>query len=129
MRKWKRKTDDNGYWFLKDGQIYVYNSYYKRAVIGLRTKTSLINDSNLIECETHEPDINPLQNIENCCQLHEEIRIIYIVDGYDVVLSTMDGQREYANAQGPSILEALAKLNVMLQGKTLENVRRDKCLD
>lgn len=53
------------------------------------------------------------EDLEDCCQVHEEIRIIYTVDKYLVILSTQDGERkrEVWQESGRSILDALINLN------------------
>lgn len=62
-------------------------------------------------------------NLDECCQLHEAIRLIYVVDGFQASLETDDGDRDVATARGESIEAALSALDSALEGKTLENVR------
>lgn len=50
-------------------------------------------------------------NIERCCQLHEEVRIYYTVDGYRASLDLADGDVPGCYAEGKTIEEALARLD------------------
>lgn len=53
-----------------------------------------------------------LEELEQCCQLHEEIVITYVVDGYNVEIRREEGYgNQVAGAQGETIIEALQKLN------------------
>lgn len=44
--------------------------------------------------------------------MHEEVTIIYVVDGYEASLTTDDCQKELARACGDTIAEALLALEV-----------------
>lgn len=44
-------------------------------------------------------------------QLHEEIRVYYVVDGYVAVYSGQDGNRDLTEARGETVWEALVNLN------------------
>lgn len=44
-------------------------------------------------------------------QLHEELRIYYVVDGYVAVYSTSDGNRDVIEARGETVWEAIRNLN------------------
>jgi len=62
--------------------------------------------------EEAKPD--PLEHIDRRFGLHEEVSIIYVVDGFTASFLTQDGSREVANATAPTIQEALNKLNTKL---------------
>lgn len=62
-------------------------------------------------------------NIDRCCQLHESVDIIYIVDGYEARLNVDDGQRIAYHASGENVFQALTALDLLLAGKTLDEVR------
>lgn len=66
------------------------------------------------------------QNLQNCCQLHESIQVIYVVDGYEAQLWTKDDNALSHACFGKTIQEALEALDAILQGKTLENIRGKK---
>lgn len=68
-----------------------------------------------------------LENLERCCQLHEHVEIIYVVDGYQASLETENfPEVPLIKAHGTSFVEALIALDKALEGKTLEQVRRNK---
>ncbi len=52
--------------------------------------------------------------LDSLVQLHEEVRIIYVVDGYEATLTTGDGRLNVACAKEESILEAIVKLEAVL---------------
>lgn len=64
--------------------------------------------------------------IERCCQLHEEVYVYYHVTGYTVGLWTHDGGRCVVEASGSSLLHAMLLLNERLASETLESVRAMK---
>ena len=72
--------------------------------------------------ETEAP-MNPLRNIERCCQLHEEVRIFYTVDGYQASLHTQEGELCAVSAWGEDVMSALLSLDAQLEFETLEGVR------
>lgn len=72
--------------------------------------------------ETEVP-MNPLRNIERCCQLHEEVRIFYTVDGYQASLRTQEGELCAVSAWGEDVVSALLSLDAQLEDETLEGVR------
>lgn len=53
-------------------------------------------------------------------QLHEEIKIWYVVSHYQADYYVQDGQREVASGHGDSIEEAMKNLLEVLQTKTLQ---------
>lgn len=63
-------------------------------------------------------------NIERCCQLHERVELLYVVDGYDAVLSTKDGDVEVLRSHGETIDGALDNLDLALINLSLEDVRQ-----
>lgn len=60
-------------------------------------------------------------NIERCCQLHETIEIVYVVDGYVVRLLSSD--HSVAEVRRPTLEEAMKHLDWCLTDITLEQVR------
>ena len=62
-------------------------------------------------------------NIERCCQLHEEVELLYVVDGYEAMLRTADGDRIVAQGHGSDVVAALGSLERCLEGKALKDVR------
>lgn len=48
--------------------------------------------------------------IEGAVGLHEDVNIIYVVDGYQVTISTMDGGRTIHRAEGKTIEAAMIAL-------------------
>lgn len=62
-----------------------------------------------------------LDDLENFLQLHENINIIYLVDGYRATLYTKDGNAEVTSAEGTNIIEALINLkNKMVRSGLLD---------
>jgi len=61
------------------------------------------------------------QNIERCCQLHETVEIVYVVDGYEARFLT--GEKLVVEVRGPTVEEALRELDRCLAHVTLEEVR------
>jgi hypothetical protein len=53
-------------------------------------------------------------NIDRLCQLHEEVRVVYLVDRYRASLDLADGQVEGVYHDGATIGEALAALDRVL---------------
>lgn len=58
--------------------------------------------------------------IDRLVQLHEEIRIIYLVDCYEASLNLTDGQVKGTSARGATVQEALDNLTELLAN--VENV-------
>jgi hypothetical protein len=56
-----------------------------------------------------------LTHLEARLGLHEELSIIYVVDGYQATLLTSDGAVALAAASGPTIAEALNRLSDVLR--------------
>lgn len=54
--------------------------------------------------------MSDLEWLEEKLGLHEEFRVYYVVDGYHVELLGMDGQISIAQAEAPTIAEAISKL-------------------
>lgn len=63
-------------------------------------------------------------NIERCVQLHEEVRLYYVVDGYVAALMTRDGERAVLEVHAASAEQALRDLDRHLVSETIESVRR-----
>jgi hypothetical protein len=59
--------------------------------------------------------------LESKLQLHQRLDILYVVDGYRATFSDWDGDRRLYQAHGKTILEALQKLQPMV-----EDYRRGK---
>lgn len=70
-----------------------------------------------------------MSKLDELCQLHEEIRVIYVVDGYLAQLFTAEGDRLATKAYGESVTEALGNLETILteRGVTLKDVRQGEC--
>lgn len=49
--------------------------------------------------------------LDKLVQLHENVTIIYVVDGYNAILYRRDGYDRVVEAKGQTILEALINLN------------------
>lgn len=47
--------------------------------------------------------------------LHEQLRVIYVVDGYQAIIETQDGDRQVAKASGPSVAAAIDSLEKTLR--------------
>lgn len=64
-------------------------------------------------------------NIDNLLQLHEDIQIIYVVDGYEALFLNQNGMRGVRTCKAKSVREAFEGLcEIMEQDfKTLEDVR------
>ncbi len=65
--------------------------------------------------------------LENVCQLHERIRILYTVSPeYTATLSTADGDKDVIEATGETIKEAIENLEkkVNVEGWSLDKVRK-----
>jgi hypothetical protein len=66
------------------------------------------------ECEARgfifKQRVNKLEILEKLVQLHERVRIVYVVDGYMAVYSDLDGDRDMCSAEGATILDALFNL-------------------
>lgn len=67
-----------------------------------------------------------MTKLEELCQLHEEIRIVYVVDGYSAELWTHDGDTLVMTAKADSIAEALQLLEFECGEMTLVDVRAAK---
>ncbi len=66
-----------------------------------------------------------LEHLERCCQLHEHIEIVYVVDGYCVELYTENfPDKVVISARGDSIPEALGNLNTVLSKSNQYDVRK-----
>ena len=64
-------------------------------------------------------------NIEKCCQLHEDVQIIYVVDGYQASLLASDGRLVFMEGKvGETILAALQNLDSQLSEVNHEDIRR-----
>lgn len=66
---------------------------------------------------------NLFSSIEEHCQLHEEVEIIYVVDGYIVQLNYVNGDLPGPQVHRKTILEALNRLNAFLSKHTREAVK------
>ncbi len=66
-------------------------------------KFGVFDDSNINWQEVDEA-------MQRDIQLHEEVRIVYLVDRYQVTYQLEDGQVDYAQAHGATPLLALAEL-------------------
>lgn len=53
-----------------------------------------------------------MTKLEKLLNLHQEISIIYIVDGYEAILYTNNMRYKLTKAQGATIYEALANLEI-----------------
>lgn len=53
-------------------------------------------------------------HIDRCVQLHQQIRIIYVVDGYLAYYEIYDGNKTERAARGDTIQEALTNLEKSL---------------
>lgn len=62
---------------------------------------------------------NVLSDLESKVQLHQQVEIIYVVDGYVATFLDRDGNREVADAHAPTILQALVEL-----GRKVSNYTR-----
>jgi hypothetical protein len=58
--------------------------------------------------------VNPFLRIESLLGLHAELRVIYVVDGYEAALDSQDGRVEVARGKGRTLPEALADLDRIL---------------
>jgi hypothetical protein len=56
-----------------------------------------------------------LDNLEEYTGLHEEIRIYYVVDGYQAEFQEQDGDKTILSVHGKTIIEALQTLNDQIQ--------------
>ena len=63
------------------------------------------------------------ENIQNCISLHEEVRIIYVVDGYEAAISVGDGAKDLFCTEGKTVEEALKNLDNVLQGLDYKTLR------
>ena len=52
-----------------------------------------------------------LDNLQKALGLHERVEIIYVVDGYEAIFSTQDGNIQVASARGTTVVEALTALS------------------
>lgn len=70
-----------------------------------------------------------MSKLDELCQLHEQIRVIYVVDGYLAQLFTAEGDRLAVQAYGESVTEAISNLETILteRGVTLKDVRQGEC--
>jgi hypothetical protein len=64
-------------------------------------------------------------NLDTALQLHEEIRIIYVVDGYVAELRTGYGDIPVCEAKGETVVEALTSLQNVIADKfsSLDEIR------
>lgn len=53
-------------------------------------------------------------NIQKIVQLHEQVKIIYVVDGYIAECSFQDGDVHFMDAHGDTIEQALERLDAWL---------------
>lgn len=69
-----------------------------------------------------------MEELEYSIGLHEEVSIIYVVNGYSASLYTRDGSKLLLQANGNSLLESLQNLNVLVkeQGITWQTIRSNK---
>jgi hypothetical protein len=58
-----------------------------------------------------------IRELERFVQLHENVRIIYIVDGYQATLETRDGNIDVLSAEAETIPDALAELGLLVSEK------------
>ena len=64
--------------------------------------------------------------LESYVQLHEDITIWYVVDGYQAIYSVQDDAYQVAKAKGGTIEQALSNLLDILRTKTLQEWRVSK---
>ena len=65
------------------------------------------------------------ESIETLLQLHEQIEIIYVVDGYEAKLATSDGDISVHAAHGKTVAEALERLNSEISHfKNVDDMRK-----
>jgi hypothetical protein len=62
--------------------------------------------------------------LDDAVQLHEVIRIIYVVDGYEATLYTHDESTPVCGCKGDTIDEAIDKLKAKVSKfKSLQDIR------
>lgn len=67
-------------------------------------------------------DINT-EGIGHFIGLHEQLRVIYVVDGYHAIIETQDGDREVASADGPSVAAAIDSLEKTLRANGITDYK------
>lgn len=53
-------------------------------------------------------------NIDRCLGLHQDVSVIYVVDGYDAVLLDCDGDEHVADGHGVTVKDAMDALDAAL---------------
>lgn len=69
-----------------------------------------------------------LSKLEDYVQLHEEVTVWYVVDGWQAFYTVQDGEVKVAEAHGPTISLALAALCQILDKKTLAEWRKSPAI-
>ena len=62
---------------------------------------------------------NPLQDLEDKVGLHEEVTVIYVVDGFEATLYGQDGGVRRDTHHGATLMEALLGLNKKVKNENL----------
>lgn len=58
---------------------------------------------------------DPYPNINRLCQLHERVEVVYLVDCYEARLNVGEGEVYGVAARGPTVFDALAELDRLLE--------------
>lgn len=64
------------------------------------------------------------ETLDNYCQLHERIDILYVVDGWEARYSIADGDVFVISAMGESIMQAMFNLDILLAAKSREDWKK-----
>lgn len=70
------------------------------------------------------------ENIERCCQLHERLVILYVVDGYEAAIYTGDREeRKVMETKNDDILGALLMLDKQCANLTWQDIRKMRTIN
>lgn len=65
-----------------------------------------------------------MENIERCLGLHESLKVVYVVDGFEAAVVLADGAIKGASAKAPTVFSAVAALNGLLAGHDWATLRK-----